>query len=257
MEGRRRAVTEEAIARIREMIIAGQLGPGDRLPREGDLAVALGLGRSSLREAVRALTLAGVLETRQGSGTYVTSLSPSRLLEPAGQAVPLLPAEGALQLFDVRRMLEPAATELAAARMDEARLQELHGLLVRCEEAAEVVDRVALPAADQEFHRCIVEAVGNPFLKSLHENLARGTIQARVWRTDVDGDATRAIITQHRDIYAALEGRDPALARMAATNHLLSSEAFLRRALASRTGAVGAAPGRNGRGSQPRSRGPA
>ena len=66
MEGAKRAVTEEAIARIREMIIAGQLGPGDRLPREGDLAVALGLGRSSLREAVRALTLTGVLETRQG-----------------------------------------------------------------------------------------------------------------------------------------------------------------------------------------------
>ncbi|MDR0359933.1 MAG: FadR family transcriptional regulator [bacterium] len=245
MEGARRAITEEAIARIREMIIAGQLGPGDRLPREGDLAAALGMGRSSLREAVRVLTLAGVLETRQGAGTYVTRLSPSRLLEPAGQAVPLLPAEGALQLFDVRRMLEPAATELAAARMDEARLQELHRLLVRCEEAAEVVDRVALPAADQDFHSCIVEAVGNPFLKSLHENLIRGTIQARVWRTDVDAAATRAIITQHRDIYAAIEGRDPALARTAATNHLLSSEAFLRRALASRTGAVGAAPGRN------------
>lgn len=239
MEGAKRAVTEEAIARIREMIIAGQLGPGDRLPREGDLAAALGLGRSSLREAVRALTLAGILETRQGAGTYVTSLSPSRLLEPLGQAVPLLPAESALQLFDVRRMLEPAATELAAARMDDARLQELHRLLVRCEEAAEVVDRVTLPAADQEFHGCIVDAVGNAYLKSLHENLARGTIQARVWRTDVDGDATRAIITEHREIYAAIEARDPALARTAATKHLVSSEAFMRRGLAARTGAVG------------------
>ena len=241
MEGAKRAVTEEAIARIREMIIAGQLGPGDRLPREGDLAAALGLGRSSLREAVRALTLAGVLETRQGAGTYVTSLSPSRLLEPAGQAVPLLPAEGALQLFEVRRMLEPAATELAAARMDAGRLRELQGLLHRCEEAAQGGDRVALPAADQDFHSCIVNTVGNAFLRSLHDNLSRGTIQARIWRTELDAAAIRALTTEHRDIYSAIENHDPALARTAATRHLVSSEAWLRRALASRTGGVTAA----------------
>jgi DNA-binding FadR family transcriptional regulator len=242
MAGARRAVTEEAIARIREMIVAGQLAPGDRLPREGELAAALGLGRSSLREAVRALALAGVLESRPGAGTYVTSLSSSRLLEPAGQAVPPLPAEGALQLFEVRRMLEPAATELAAARMTEPQLRELERLLERCEQAAEAADRVALPPADQEFHGCIVGSVGNAVLQSLHENLSRATIHARLWSTAADWEAVAILIAEHREIFSALEARDPALARTAATRHLTSSERWLRRALAARTATGGGRP---------------
>jgi GntR family transcriptional regulator, transcriptional repressor for pyruvate dehydrogenase complex len=75
------AVTDEAIDRIKEMIVSGELHPGDRLPREADLAERLGLSRSSLREAVRALALIHVLDVRQGDGTYVTSLEASRLLE--------------------------------------------------------------------------------------------------------------------------------------------------------------------------------
>ncbi|MDP9209413.1 MAG: GntR family transcriptional regulator, partial [Actinomycetota bacterium] len=68
------AVTDEAIGKIKDMIVSGELGPGDRLPREADLAERLGLSRSSLREAVRALSLIRVLDVRQGDGTYVTSL---------------------------------------------------------------------------------------------------------------------------------------------------------------------------------------
>src|ERR1700746_3166721 len=74
--GRRRGagVTDEAIETIRELIASGEWGPGTRLPREADLAAQLGLSRNSLREAVRALSLARVLEVRQGDGTYVSSL---------------------------------------------------------------------------------------------------------------------------------------------------------------------------------------
>ena len=70
------AVTDEAIERIKSMIVSGELQPGDRLPREDELAAELGLSRSSLREAVRALALVRILDVRQGDGTYVTSLSP-------------------------------------------------------------------------------------------------------------------------------------------------------------------------------------
>ena len=74
------AVTDEAIDKIKEMIVSGELGPGDRLPKESDLADRLGLSRNSLREAVKALSLIHVLDVRQGDGTYVTSLDP-RLLD--------------------------------------------------------------------------------------------------------------------------------------------------------------------------------
>src|SRR4051794_3095741 len=79
--GVRVSVTQEAINKIKAMIINGDLRPGARLPKESDLAEQLGLSRNSLREAVRALTLIRILETRQGDGTYVTSLEPSVLLE--------------------------------------------------------------------------------------------------------------------------------------------------------------------------------
>ncbi|MFE6855413.1 FadR/GntR family transcriptional regulator, partial [Streptomyces sp. NPDC057674] len=75
------AVTDEAIGKIKEMIVSGALRPGDRLPKEADLAAALGLSRNSLREAVKALSLLNILDVRQGDGTYVSSLEPPLLLE--------------------------------------------------------------------------------------------------------------------------------------------------------------------------------
>jgi len=81
------AVTDEAINGIKQMILSGQVRPGEKLPKETELATRLGLSRSSLREAVRALILAGVLKTRQVDGTYVTSLEPHQLLETMSLAV--------------------------------------------------------------------------------------------------------------------------------------------------------------------------
>src|SRR5919201_3828423 len=104
------ALTDEAIERIKEMIVSGDLRPGDRLPNEADLAGRLGLSRNSLREAVRALSLMRVLDVRQGDGTYVTSLEPQLLLQALSFAVDLSTDEAAAQLLDIRLILEPAAT---------------------------------------------------------------------------------------------------------------------------------------------------
>src|SRR6266700_1814870 len=116
--GRIVRVTDEAIERIRQIIMSGEWGPGTRLPREADLAARLGLSRNSLREAVRALSLARVLEVRQGDGTYVSSLEPGELLEPTLSATHLLQGRTVLELFEVRRMLEPEAAAMAALRAD-------------------------------------------------------------------------------------------------------------------------------------------
>src|SRR5205807_9087946 len=114
------SVTDEAITKIQNLIISGGWGPGDRLPKESELAAQLGLSRNSLREAVRALSQLRVLEVRQGDGTYVTSLEPELLLESTSFVSHLLVGESALELFEVRRLLEGAAAALAAARIDEA-----------------------------------------------------------------------------------------------------------------------------------------
>ena len=113
------AVTDEAILRIKEMIIAGELAPGDRLPPEKELSDRLGLSRSSLREAVKALEVIRVLDVRRGDGTYVTSLEPRLLLEAMSFVVDLHDDHSVLEIFAVRRILEPAAASLAAGRAGE------------------------------------------------------------------------------------------------------------------------------------------
>src|SRR6201994_2494143 len=111
------------------MIVAGDLRPGDRLPREADLAERLGLSRNSLREAVKALSLIHVLDVRQGDGTYVTSLEPSVLLDAMGFVIDFHRDDTVLEFLEVRRILEPAATAMAAAKMTQDEAAELRQLL--------------------------------------------------------------------------------------------------------------------------------
>jgi len=123
------AVTDAAIDRIKQMIVAGELQPGDRLPREADLASRLGLSRNSLREAVKALALIRVLEVRQGDGTYVTSLDPPLLMETLGFVLDLHQDASVLEFFEVRRILEPAAAARAALRMPDDEIAGMRALL--------------------------------------------------------------------------------------------------------------------------------
>ena len=119
------AVTDEAIEKIKGMIVSGALRPGDRLPKESELAADLGLSRNSLREAVRALSLIRILDVRQGDGTYVTSLDPQLLLEALSFVVDFHRDDTVLEFLAVRRILEPAATAMAALRISEQQLDAL------------------------------------------------------------------------------------------------------------------------------------
>ena len=107
------AVTDAAITTIKEMIVSGELRPGQRLPPEKELGERLGVSRNSLREAVKSLELIRVLDVRRGDGTYVTSLRPELLLEAMSFVVDLHQDASVLEIFAVRRILEPAAAELA------------------------------------------------------------------------------------------------------------------------------------------------
>jgi GntR family transcriptional repressor for pyruvate dehydrogenase complex len=146
------AVTDEAIEKIKSMIVSGALRAGDRLPREADLAVELGLSRSSLREAVRALALVNILDVRQGDGTYVTSLQVPLLLEALSFIVDFHRDATVLEFLRVRRILEPAATAMAAERITPQESKELGELLDRLGPHPEVEELVA---NDLEFHRKI------------------------------------------------------------------------------------------------------
>jgi GntR family transcriptional regulator, transcriptional repressor for pyruvate dehydrogenase complex len=232
-DGGRRAVsvTEDAIARIRERIASGVWGPGAKLPREADLAADLGLSRSSLREAVRALSLVRVLEVRQGDGTYVSSLEPDLLLgHPTRFAAPLLRGRTVLELFEVRRLLEPAAAGLAALRIGEEDKAALKRELDRMHAAGDRVEH--LVEADAAFHDVIARAAGNGVLRSLLESLSTRTVRARIWHGVADREALELARAEHHRIYDALVEGDPDLARAATAMHIASNEHWLREHLA-------------------------
>lgn len=226
-ESRRgRGVTEEAIDQIRDLITSGVWGPGTRLPREADLAAQLGLSRNSLREAVRALALTRVLEVRQGDGTYVASLEPSELLEPTRLATDLLHGKTVLELFEVRRMLEPEAAAMTAVRADETARDELGQQLERMVAAGN--DAEELVEADAAFHDVIGRAPGNAVLRSLLQSLSTSTVRARLWHGIADRGALDLARAEHRRIYEAICQQDAELARAAALVHIASNEAWLR-----------------------------
>lgn len=226
------ALTDEAIAKIRNMIQTGELPPGSRLPPEQQLAAEIGLSRSGVREAVKVLESARVLDVRRGDGTYVTSLAPRLLLEGLGLAVELLRDDTLLDVMEVRRMLEPVATGIAALRITDADLAELSRILDDMRSAA--ADHEKLIRFDTAFHHKVVAATGNETLTSLLDGLSSRTVRARVWRGLIDGNAAHTTIEEHHAIYVALCKRDQLLAQASALLHVNTSEAWLRTVLSAR-----------------------
>ncbi|MBP6684208.1 MAG: FadR family transcriptional regulator [Leucobacter sp.] len=219
------AVTDDVILRIKEMIRTGELGPGDRLPPEKELGELLGASRNSLREAVKALEVIRVLDVRRGDGTYVTSLEPELLLEAVSFAADLHSDDSVLEMFEVRRMLEPQAAARAAHSMD---AEMLAMLTAEVERASGDTDVEALVQHDSDFHRAIVRAVGNDYLAGLIESLSAHTVRARVWRGLTQAGAVERTIAEHRDIVRALEVRDADLAAALMLAHIAGVESWLR-----------------------------
>ncbi|NHI17785.1 FadR/GntR family transcriptional regulator [Microbacterium excoecariae] len=219
------AVTDEAILKIKDMIVSGELSPGSRLPPEKELSERLGLSRSSLREAVKALEVIRVLDVRRGDGTYVTSLKPDLLLEAMSFVVDLHQDDSILEILAVRRMLEPKAVALASARIGEEELGELDRLL---EDIAHDTDIEHLVAHDVDFHARIAGASGNAYLAHLVDSLSSHTVRARVWRGITQGGSVARTIDEHRGIVEALRHGDAELAEALMIAHVSGVERWLR-----------------------------
>jgi GntR family transcriptional repressor for pyruvate dehydrogenase complex len=221
-----RSLADEAIERIRGFVQSGRFPPGSKLPPEQELAAELGISRSPVREAVKALSLARVLQIRRGDGTYVTSLAPGLLLEGLGNAVALMHGGSVLELTEVRRLLEPAATGLAATRITTEQLDEVRQLLDAMQETVDNIER--LTVLDAAFHRAVITATGNETLTTLLDGISSRTLRARIWRGTVDRGVTHLTLAQHTAIYNALANHDAEVATAAALMHVATSERWLR-----------------------------
>jgi GntR family transcriptional repressor for pyruvate dehydrogenase complex len=224
-------ITDDALARLRDLILSGELAPGAQLPPEPELASQLGVSRSSMREAIKALTYMRLVEIRRGLGTFVTGLEPALLLEGVRIAAQAARDESVFEIFEVRRLLEPAVTGIAAARITGEQLAELRGHLDAMRQTAG--DPAEFMRHDEAFHDRIAHVAGNSWLEALLRGLATPTIQARTRRLRAGHQVSELTIIQHQQMFDALASRDSALAEATSLMHVASTAQGLRAILAS------------------------
>ena len=221
--------TDVVITGVKHMLSSGRLRPGDRLPVEKDLAAELQVSRGSLREGVRALSTMGILETRQGAGTFVTTLEPSALLSAMEFWVSLQDGERANQVHTVRRALETEAAAAAAVSITEQQLVEAGRILERARAAinATPVDHDGAMQCDVEFHRLVAASSGNHVLSALIETVSTKTIRGRMWRSIHDAAGLLTTHGEHLGILEALKRHDADRARTRMANHLYAVEDYV------------------------------
>ncbi|MGW6745164.1 FadR/GntR family transcriptional regulator [Streptomyces sp. NPDC055025] len=163
---RRSALSDQVITELRSQITSGEWPVGSRIPTEPELVEQLGVARNTVREAVRALAHNGLLDIRQGSGTYVVATS-----ELAGVMHRRFAGADPRDIAEVRSTLESSAARMAAERRTERDLRQLDTLLARREEAWGAGDRDAFVAADATLHMAVVSASHNDVLTALYADL--------------------------------------------------------------------------------------
>ena len=220
---RRSPLAELAARQLHDRLTSGQWPVGSRLPTEIELAEQLGVGRSTVREAIRALVHAGMLETRQGSGTFVRSLAPDASWQTR------LRRAAILEVYEVREALEIQAARLAAERRTATDLMVLRASLGALDGAREQAHDSRSVEADLALHRAVVAAAHNLLLAEMYDSFAcvlREALVAVI--TDEALDAV-TLAPAHARLVAAIEAADPDAAEQAIREHLRSSSAVLRK----------------------------
>ena len=212
----REAIAEQVVNRILDLVRRGILAAGQKLPSERSLAATMGVGRPSLREALRALALLGVIEIRQGEGIFVSKLTPETLLEPLSFYL-TLDEQSLDALFEARVAVEAGIAEIAARKVTPEALARLQGCVDGGDPLLE--DAAGFTEMDVAFHRLLVEATGNPLLARIAQSFAELGKASRRMTVDLPG-VRRQSHQDHREILQALEQHDPDAARSAMANHL-------------------------------------
>lgn len=200
-------------SRIEELIRAEQIGPGERLPAERDLATKLGVSRTSLREALIALELGGVVEVRGGSGVYVSDQAKPRADGPAA-------GPGPFEVLAARRMIEVEVAALAAKNATDTHIDAILVAVEAMEQHHD--DRSGNESADRDFHLAIARAAGNSALIGVIEYLwnQRGTLWHKLKEHFQTEELRQQTLIDHRNILAAIAAHDVAGARQTMRAHL-------------------------------------
>ena len=208
---------EQIVQQIEASVLDGTLKPGDQLPAERELAQSLGVSRTAVREAVKALREKGLVEAYSGRGTFVTDGTSQAARQSFDLMIKIGQQEGSPHLAELRLILEPGIAALAAERIKEEDLVALR-------EAVAVMDRSqkdpdAYIEADLDFHLALAEAVANPLILSLIDSIVGLLREQRIKIFNVEGGPQRGQV-HHKRILDAMERRDPEMASSAMRAHL-------------------------------------
>lgn len=227
--------TDLVVAHIRQLIEAGEIAPGDKLPPERELATLIGVSRPSVRAGLQSLSAVGAVESRRGAGTFVSSGPP--LLE--GNPLSLFAALhgiGDSSVYETRRVLEIDLAGLAAKRATDEQLVMI---------SDEVMEMLAARGEPQDFlvhdirfHRAVAQAAGNPLLSAVMEMVAELFYDQRkktVYRWRGADEASE----QHRRIYQAIRSRDLERARAEMDDHLRWAERVQQQEILQGSGVAG------------------
>ena len=220
----RETVTMEVARRLLDYFLSGEFQPGGRIPSERRLAESLGVGRSLVREALKSLHLLGLLEVRQGDGTFLKRTD-SELLPQVIEWGLLLGERPALDLVEARAHLEVVVAGLAAERRDTQAVDDLRGLLTAMRESSG--NPLQFVEADVGFHLRVAEAAGNVVLSDM---LSGVQALLRVWIRRVVEAAGRTgpSYEEHVPIFEAIERGDRAAATAAMAAHMEGASTRLK-----------------------------
>jgi DNA-binding FadR family transcriptional regulator len=209
----RSSLVPQVIDQLRAQIASGEWGVGTRIPPEADLAATLGVGRNTLREAVLALVHSGLLERRQGSGTYVVGAR-----ELAGAVARRVADAHLTEVVEVRRALEVEAARSAAVRRTPADLATLDRALARRETAWHGGDPADFVDADVAFHQAVVATAHNRILGELYADFAAALHSSLTEQMGPTLQAER--YADHSRLVEAIRAGDPARASIEAGAYL-------------------------------------
>ncbi|MEE9539435.1 MAG: FadR/GntR family transcriptional regulator [candidate division NC10 bacterium] len=210
-------VYEDIVAQLKELIAERKVKPGDQLPSERELSETFQVSRASVREAIRSLESMGLIQSRQGEGTYIAS-SVETLLASVAFTIQRDPL---LEVFEARKILEPAIAALAAERATVAEVGSLEAILN--EQAQQIAAGETGVEADTRFHSTLADTAKNEVLLRLNEAIVDRLHETRERSLQTEGRPARSL-AGHQEILRAIQSKDLAKAREAMLNHLETIE---------------------------------
>lgn len=225
---KRRKIYEEIADQLHDKIKSGELLPGDQLDSVQSLAEGFDVGRSAVREALSALRAMGLVEMRQGEGTFIKQYDPSTLSQSLSTGI-LMNRQDTIELLEVRKILETGCAASAAQKRTDDELFQIQKALMDMEKA--VSNRDLGEQADLQFHMAITAASHNRLLGDLMNHVSQLMIESMRETRKLSLYSEAAILEklykEHKEIFVAIKDSDSEKAQQAMLHHLNEVERFL------------------------------